>query len=475
MHGTSSFVSRNRSAAGLRFIIAAGALALSLGTALAQVAFDAPDANYQGRVRAGAAEMGQPVYSGSEIKISGQDFKPGQSVTILRGTQALGDGAITADQEGKFEATFKLPEDAAVGTHPLVLTTAAPYHAEIVELKVSPQVPLSGQDKFEVKDNKLVPGLYQSAYSARNDGVFVTSAVGRPPVKASALVKVNPETLEIVAQVTPAEAPAREDGKEAGLYAVYGVAVDDANDTVWVTNTRQDTVAVYKQSDLSLVRQFEPGVVPHARDVVVDEKDGKAYATATGTAKVAVFDTKSLEQVGDIEIKSGKRGENFSVGSLKFDVESGKLFTVSLSTDEAAIIDAASGEVEKVFPIEGSRGAIGVAYDGRTRRIFVASQGSDNLLIVDAESGKTLHNVPVGAGALNVAFDPVANLAYVSNRGAGTVTVVDPDGNIVANLENAPFANHVAIDGKGDVFAINKAQGGDNPANDRISKITPRK
>jgi len=475
MHGTSSSVSRNRSAAGLRFIVAAGALALSLGTALAQVAFDAPDANYQGRVRADAAEMGQPVYSGSEIKVSGQNFKPGQSVTILRGAQALGDAAIAADQEGKFEATFKLPEDAAVGTHPLVLTTAAPYHAEIVELKVSPRVPLSGEDRFEVRDNKLVPGLYQSAYSARNDAVFVTSAVGRPPVKASQLVKVNPETLEIVAQVSPAEAPAREDGKEAGLFAVYGVAVDDANDTVWVTNTRQDTVAVYRQSDLSLVRQFEPGVVPHARDVVVDEKDGKAYATATGTPNVAVFDARAVEPAGNIEIKSGKRGESFSVGSLKFDAESGKLFTVSLSTDEAAIIDAASGKVEKVFPIEGSRGSIGVAYDGKTGRIFVAAQGSDNLLIVDAGSGKTLHNVPVGAGALNVAFDPVANLAYVSNRGAGTVTVVDPDGNIVANLENAPAANHVAIDGKGDVFAINKAQGEDNPANDRISKITPRK
>lgn len=476
MHGTSSSVSRNRSAAaGLRFIVAAGALALSLGTALAQVAFDAPDANYQGRVRAGAAEMGQPVYSGSEIKISGQNFKPGQEVTILRGAETLGDGPVKADQEGKFEATFKLPEDAAVGTHPLVLTTAAPYHAEIVELKVSPQVPLSGADKFEVKDNKLVPGLYQSAYSAKNDAVFVTSAVGRPPVKESALVKVNPETLEIAAQVSPGEAPAREDGREGGVFAVYGVAVDDANDNVWVTNTRQNTVAVYKQSDLSLVKQFEAGAVPHARDVVVDEKGGKAYATATGTANIAVFDAKTLEPAGNIEIKSGKRGENFSVGSLKFDAESGKLFTVSLSTDEAAIIDAASGEVEKVFPIEGSRGAIGVAYDGKTKRIFVASQGSDNLLIVDAESGKTLHNVPVGAGALNVAFDPVSSHAYVSSRGAGTVTVVDVDGSIVANLENAPFANHVAVDGKGDVFAINKAQGQDNPASDRISRIAPKK
>src|SRR5690606_26199198 len=123
---------------------------------------------------------------------------------------------------------------------------------------------ISGTEKFETMDAKLVPGLYQTAYSAKNDVLFVTSAVGRPPVKESALLKVNPETLEIIAQVTPGGAPGRGD-REGGVYAVYGVAVDDENGNVWVTNTRQNTVAAYKQDDLSLVKQFEPGAVTHAR------------------------------------------------------------------------------------------------------------------------------------------------------------------------------------------------------------------
>src|SRR5690606_30072675 len=143
-------------------------------------------------------------------------------------------------------------------------------------------------------------------------------------------------------------------------------------------------------------------------------------------------------------------------------------------TPEVAIIDSASGTVDKVVPVEGVRGAIGVAYDGETGRIFVAAQGSDNLAIVDATTGETLHVVPVGAGSLNVAFEPAGRLAYVSNRGAGTVTVVDPDGAIVANLDNSPLPNHVATDGKGNVYAINKGRG-DDEAGDRISRINAKR
>lgn len=450
--------------------VAVGAIAGAMSPALAQIAFDAP-AQTGGQIRTQAAAPGQPILPGSKVKISGQNFKPGQKIVISRGLQSLAEESATADSDGRFEAGFTLPADAAVGLHPLVLSAQEPYHAEIVELKISPDVPLSGAEKFDLADQKLVQGLYQAAYSTSNDVLFVTAAVGRPPVKDSALVKVDPATLDIIAQVTPPAAPASAD-REGGVYAVYGVAVDDDNGTVWVTNTRQNTVAVYSQSDLSLIKQYEPGVVSHARDVAIDPGNARAYASQIGVAEIVVFDTKTLEKMDPIEIGSNNRRETFSPASLQFDGKTGKLFAVSLSTAEVAIIDTATNTVDKVVALEGARSAIGVAYDSETNRIFAAAQGSDNLLIVDAGSGETLHNVLVGAGALNVAFDPVNRLAYVSNRGAGTVTVVDPDGHIVANLENTPLPNHVVADGKGNVFAVNKSRGADNPTGDRITRIT---
>src|SRR5690606_21377910 len=97
-----------------------------------------------------------------------------------------------------------------------------------------------------------------------------------------------------------------------------------------------DTAAVYKQSDLSLVKQFEPGTVPHARDVVVDEANGRAYASATGTPEIRVFDTKTLEPLEPITIQSQIRGEEFSTMALDLDEAGGKLGNGRLSTPDAA-------------------------------------------------------------------------------------------------------------------------------------------
>ena len=454
------------------------AVATLLAACASAPSFDQPDASFNGSISVVDTPL---VVPGTEVKLAGRNFKPGQEVQLSYAGVALGNTPVIAGADGTFRTQLSVPATAKVGQHPVVVNVAKPAAALVYPLKVSPDLPLSGQDRFNVSSQKLVPGLYQSAYSAKSDRIFVTSASGRPPVTQSQLVKVNPQTLAIEARATPPAVPAAparagEAARNPGVYAVYGVAVDDANGTVWVTNTRQDTVAVYRQSDLALVKQFDAGTVNHARDVIVDDKLGKAYASATGKSHVAVFDTKTLQFVKNIEIKTGVQGANkaFAPMSLELDRERSKLYTVSLGTDEAAVINTRTDQVEKVFVIEGSKTASGVAFDGKTNRLFVASQGSDNLLIIDAGSGKTLHDVKVGAGPLNVVVDSARGLAYVPNRAAGTVTVVSSDGKIVANLPGGTFPNHVAEDGKGSVYAINKARGTDDPLGDRITRITPR-
>lgn len=438
------------------------------GAQQAAPAFEKPDADFKGRVAAGGV-----VVPGGEATLRGSSFKPGQTVVLeLGGVVLNADGKpYTADDKGAFEATVAIPATAVPGQHPVVAIVSNPPAAAVVPLKVSPVIPVSGAEKFAAVSEKLVPGLYQVAYSPKNNVLFVTSAVGRPPVKQSKLVKLNADTLATEAAVDAAPVAGRDDGH---LHAVYGVSVDDSTDTVWTTTTRDGSVAVFKQSDLSLVKQFEADAVPHSRDVVVDAERGRAYASAVGSSVVAVFDTKTLEKIADIEIPSSVRREKFTPTSLALDPKNHKLYTVSLATSEAAVIDTRTDKVEKTIPLPGAKSAIGVAVDGENNQLYVVSQGSDNLLIVDIESGKILHEVATGAGALNVEFDPVSKLAYVANRGAGTVTVVNPQGEIVANLEAGTFPNHVRADGKGHVFVINKARGQDDATGDRITRLSPK-
>ena len=455
------------------------ALALALfavaGLSHAQV-FSAPDADFKGNIRV-ASPL---VLPGSEIELAGMGFKPGQKVTLQRGDSVLNAQPYVADAQGNFSAKLTVPADAATGVHPVLVRVTGPDAASVLELKVSRELPKTGQERFDVSSKKVATGLYQSAYSAKSDALFVTSAVGRPPVTQSELVKVNPRTLEVVARITPSQAPAPEtrpgqEPREGGVFAVYGVAVDDANGTVWITNTRQSTVAVYKQSDLSLVKQYPVDAVPHSRDVIVDETRGRAYASATGKNFISVFDTKTLAQLPNIEIASTVRGKDFTPMSLELDAATGKLYTVSMGTGEIAIIDTASNTVDKVFAVPNARAASGVAFDAENKRVLVVNQGSDNLLIVDPADGRVVHDVYVGAGALNVAWEPVDKLAWVSNRAAGTVTAVDAQGNIVANLDGGSFPNHVHEDGKGNVFAINKARGEDDATGDRVTRIGLKK
>lgn len=450
----------------LRLATLAVALSAFAGLAGAQV-FGRPDPDFGGTVRAGSPV----IEAGDTVQINGMGFRPGQSITLLRGAAELNAQPYTADAEGRFTGSVRIPDDAAVGRHPIVVRVSDPDAAAVFDLKVSKEVPLSGADRFDVASGRLDQGLYQAAYSPESDAVFVAAAVGRPPVTRSTLMKVDPRTLEVVARTTPAKVPGHDDGR---VYAVYGVGVDDVNGHVWTTNTRDDTVAVYRQSDLSLVKQFESGLVPHARDVVVDARNNRVYASAFGEPRLAVFDARTLEALAPVEIQSGVRGETFSPMSLDLDPATGRVYTVSMSTGEVAVVDGPGGAVERVFKLPNAASASGVAVDAQGGRLYVASQGSDNLLIVDVASGEVLHDVYVGAGALNVAFDPVSKLAFVPSRGAGTVTVVDADGAIVGNLEGGTFPNHVTADGRGNVFAVNKSRGADDPAGDHIRRITPK-
>lgn len=404
----------------------------------------------------------------------------------MRGVTTLNpEGPILVDAEGAFSFEIDVDAEAAVGHQPILVIAEKPAAAQVVELKISPELPLSGGEGFEIASAPVTRGLYQVAYSPASKALFVGAAVGRPPVRESVLAKIDPETLETLATATPPVAPAPPSrggpapqgaGQEADerppLFAIYGVAVDDANGTVWATNTRQNTVAVYKQSESSLVKQFEPGAVSHSRDVVIDEANGRAYVSAARTADVKVFDTKTLEEIDTITIPSGKRGETFSVMSLDLDPVAGKLFTVSMGTNEAAVVDLATKEA-KVFPLPGARAASGVAYDPQEKLLFVASQQSDDLLILNAETGELLHDVAVGAQPLNVVFEPKGRLAYVANRGAGTVTVVNTAGEIVANLDGGSLPNHLRADGEGRVWAVNKGRGPDDQSGDRIWRISP--
>ena len=55
------------------------------------------------------------------------------------------------------------------------------------------------------------------------------------------------------------------------------------------------------------------------------------------------------------------RSERFSAASLSLNAEAHRLYVVSNSTNEVAVIDTQTDAVVKVLPVPGARSAIGVS------------------------------------------------------------------------------------------------------------------
>ena len=476
--------------AGVALFSAASLFALAAPAALAQDPFTSIGAAADANVSFAAVDQSNGILAGGEVRATGRGFTAGQQVEILFGDARLTSSPLVADAEGNVSGTFTIPANAVPGNYPVAVLVREPYTFKVVTLKVSPTVLLSGAENYAITQAEVARGQYQSAYSADDNMLFVTSAAGgRGSPATSELLKLDGTTLAVIARANPpvvpaqaaqpgAAAPAGPGGAGAGAqptpYGVYGIGLDEVAGTIWTTNTRQNTVAVYRQSDLSLIKQFPAGTVQHSRDAQIDGELRRAFVSATGTPNIEVFDTTSLEKVATITIASNVRGEAFNPLSLSLDRVAHRLYVAGLSTSEVAVIDTRTNEVLNVFAVPGAEGVIGVSHDPVSNRIYVSAQVSDSVFIIDGANGELIRQVHTGAGSHNVEVDPEARRVYAESRIAGTVTVMDMDGNILANLGNMPRVNHIELGDNGVIYAVDKSVGVTQAETDVIYRIDPR-
>lgn len=93
--------------------------------------------------------------------------------------------------------------------------------------------------------------------------------------------------------------------------------------------------------------------------------------------------------------------------------------------------------------------------------------------IIDAETGETLRQLNVGANPLNVVVEPTTGNVFIALREADAVAVISPEGEILANLAIGSTPNHLAADGTGGVYVVNKSVGEGDPSADRVSHVAP--
>lgn len=341
---------------------------------------------------------------------------------------------------------------------PRIRRSAAVAVALVAGATLAPAGTASASTASSAATAPVTKGLYQSAYSERNHALWTTSAVGRPPVTTSALTRLDPRTLKVEATYTPPVT----DASTGAVEAVYGIAVDDEHDTVWVTNTRDNSVAVYSQRDGSHLATLPD--VAHAREIVVDERHDTVWASGFGDGSVVAFDSRTYQEKKRVTVEgAGPTG-------LTVDERTGTVYAADLTNDQLIEVTRKSAK-PRLIPT--GDGPISVALSKNGRTAYTADNTAGTVSVVDLDKGLVTKSIPTGAGTLSVATDDRSGKVVAVNRTDATATVVDPrKGSVVKKVSTGANPNHVEV-ARGTAYVVDKSGTGPS-GEDTLTRFTVR-
>lgn len=186
---------------------------------------------------------------------------------------------------------------------------------------------------------------------------------------------------------------------------------------------------------------------------------GKGFTSNGGEDTVTVFDLKTLKPSGKIKV-TGKNPD-----SIIYDPSTKRVFTMNGRSNNATVIDAASGmvvgtvdlggkpeepaldgkgnmfvnledksaimefdtkslAVKGTWPLAPCEGPSALAVDVAHRRLFVACDKV--MVVVNADTGKVVASPPIGGDPDGAGFDPATGMAFASCR-EGLLSIIHED------------------------------------------------
>ncbi len=319
----------------------------------------------------------------------------------------------------------------------------------------------------KAKITQGLPGQFQVSYSKKNHKLWVAGTADGD-MHVSALARLDADSLKVEAV---AELPIIKGERGYNFEAAYGVEVDDVEGTVWVTNTRDNSISVYDQATMKLVwtnhglDKNDANWIEHPREVRIDHASGKAFVS--GRFYVSAIDLKT-KQVQKLQLAGAPDGGVRYVGmNMHVDSQdhllyvpertSGKLFVVDTNTLKTVrTIDVhADTEGTEVRPSD-------VAIDKSLNEIYVSSQGvngvNSGVTVYDFTTGEYKKTIAFGTQALAMEHDEERDLVYVSDFGTGKVGVIDgATSKVIGEVAmNGAKANDLTMLNNGSIVAVDK-------------------
>lgn len=328
----------------------------------------------------------------------------------------------------------------------------------------------------QVERKALVQGLYELAYSPRQNAVYVASSGGWGDDAKAKILRLNPQTLAV-------------EGEIALERKAFGVTLDDAGGRLYVGNTVDLSVTV-----VDIVNNRVVGVVQleektkgddgkeryprDLRELVVDPANNRLFLQGHGAESVLyVVNTQTLRVEKIIPGLGGPKAPG-----LAFDPAGQRLFITNLR-GELLTISTSTLDITQRVQTETEQ-PLNIAFDPASRRLFVTDQGlpsireyqtkaipgfqskqpGNRVAVLDADSGKQLHSIPTDAGPMGILLDAQRQRLYVTNRAAGNVAVYDS--RTYALLQTIPLPTHpnsLALNAQGNAVYVSVKNGDADP------------
>lgn len=344
----------------------------------------------------------------------------------------------------------------------------------------------------EIRRQALAQGLYEIAYSARQDAVFVASAGGRGEGAApSKILRLHPETLAVQAEI-----PLERKG--------FGIALDDAGNRLYVGNTNDGSVTAIDTATnrvVGVVQLIEKAKVKgpdgkeverfpyNFREIAVDPANHRLYMPGLRAQDSALFvvDTRALK------LEKIVSGFGFMATGVALDAQGGKLYVSNLQGQVFTVDTRTLAATQAEAP--GDQ-LINLAVAPSAQRLLATDQGLPNLdgmrakqpalasyqqrgkgnqvLVLNPADGKLVASLPTGAGPLAMLVDEPRQRLYVTSRNAGTVSVFDTRTNALLQTIALPtYPNSLALDARRNALYVTVKSGQSDPkgSNESVARI----
>jgi YVTN family beta-propeller protein len=328
----------------------------------------------------------------------------------------------------------------------------------------------------QVQRQAVAPALYEIAFSAKQNAVFVASAGGRgPDAPPPRIFRLDPKTLAVVAEIR-LERP--------GL----GLAIDDDANRLYVGNAFDASVTVVdtRTNQVSTVVQLAQKVkmkdfdgkdterYPHnLRELVLDKANQRLFAPGIWITDSALYvvdtDKLALEKV--------LPGFGFGTAGVTLDATASKLF-VSNMQGQVHVLDSRTLAREKVLEVQADQ-LLNLAFDRKKGVVVATDHGADGpntvrqkfakleytlrgpgsrVAVIHPADGKVVHYIDTGKNPVAPLIDEQRHRLFVTNRGSGTVSVHDTrDYRLLQTVQLPSHPNSLALNpATGEVFVTIK-------------------